>query len=262
MRVFDAFTFNNELDLLELRLTELDPVVDVFVLCELPLTFTRQPKAMHFYEHADRFGKWLHKIRLLHPIDYPSGRHPEIEFYQRRYLVLGMRDAQPEDVVMMGDVDEIPSRETVRGLREGLERSCAIGMRLYYYKVNLRSAAPWIGTVAVRRSSVTTWPIDWQAVRTDRGKLPLIQDGGWHFSWMGSPDQVREKLACIDVARDAELCGTPVTLPENKAIDGIVTAGRDLFGGDAVHDKVPIEPGVGHPAEIKAWLQRHAGYAA
>lgn len=32
--IYDAFAFNNELDLLEIRLNELDPIMDRFVLVE------------------------------------------------------------------------------------------------------------------------------------------------------------------------------------------------------------------------------------
>jgi beta-1,4-mannosyl-glycoprotein beta-1,4-N-acetylglucosaminyltransferase len=42
-RIFDCFTFFNELDLLEIRLHELAPVVDRFVIAESPVTFTGRP---------------------------------------------------------------------------------------------------------------------------------------------------------------------------------------------------------------------------
>ena len=34
MQVFDAFSFDNQLDMLEIRLLELNATVDFFILCE------------------------------------------------------------------------------------------------------------------------------------------------------------------------------------------------------------------------------------
>ena len=42
-RVYDAFLFFNELDLLEIRLKTLEDVVDQFVLVEGPETFRGNP---------------------------------------------------------------------------------------------------------------------------------------------------------------------------------------------------------------------------
>ena len=44
MKVYDCFTFFNELDLLEIRLNELDNVVDYFVLVESKRSFQNKPK--------------------------------------------------------------------------------------------------------------------------------------------------------------------------------------------------------------------------
>ena len=262
MRVFDCFTFNDELDLLELRFMELDPVVDVFVICELPITFTRKEKPLHFYENSGRFERWIHKVRLLHPPEYPTGPHPEIEVFQRRYLAAGVRDAQAEDVVLMGDVDEIPSRGVVYGFRKGLESPVALGMRLYYYAVNLEHPTQWIGTAAVPRRGMA-WPADWQDIRNHRGTFPVVQDAGWHFSWLGDAEQVQAKLSAIDVAADAALCGSEdIKVPPAEAIPEIVAGGLDLFGRDLPKRKVPIEPVVRQPSVIRQWLGKYPGYAA
>ena len=44
MKIYDCFTFFNELDLLEIRLNELNEVVDYFVLVEATTTHSRKPK--------------------------------------------------------------------------------------------------------------------------------------------------------------------------------------------------------------------------
>lgn len=263
MRVFDCFTFNDELDLLELRFMELDPVVDVFVICELQVTFTRKAKPLHFYENSERFHRWIHKIRLLTPPQHPTGPHPEIEIFQRRYLAAGVRDAMPDDVVLMGDVDEIPSRSVVFGLRRfGCEFPSTTVQRLYYYCVNMQNPGAWAGTVAMPRRG-QNWPPDFQDVRNKRGTFPMLPDSGWHFSWLGGADQVSKKLGDIDVAADAALCGSKdIVVPAAEDVPEIVAGGRDLFGRDMPKMVVPIEPAVRQPCVIREWLLKHPEYEA
>ena len=57
MKVFDVFTFYNELDLLELRMEILGDVVDYFVINEATITFTGNEKPLYFQENKERFAK-------------------------------------------------------------------------------------------------------------------------------------------------------------------------------------------------------------
>ena len=75
-RVFDCFTFFNELDVLEIRLAELDPLVDHFVIVEATRTFTAKPKPLYFADNRKRYDRYAHKI--IHvvvddlPLDAPT----------------------------------------------------------------------------------------------------------------------------------------------------------------------------------------------
>ena len=57
MKFYDCFLFNNELDLLEIRLKYLWDVVDTFVIVEADTTFAGEEKPLHFKENKERF-KW------------------------------------------------------------------------------------------------------------------------------------------------------------------------------------------------------------
>ena len=61
-RVYEAFLFCDELDLLEARLIELDSAVYRHVLVEAPVTFQGTPKPLHYLENQDRFAPWKDKI--------------------------------------------------------------------------------------------------------------------------------------------------------------------------------------------------------
>jgi beta-1,4-mannosyl-glycoprotein beta-1,4-N-acetylglucosaminyltransferase len=62
IKVLDAVLMSNELDLLEVRLNELDSVVDYFLIIESNATFTGLPKETFFANNKERFAKFEHKI--------------------------------------------------------------------------------------------------------------------------------------------------------------------------------------------------------
>ena len=62
MKIFDCFIFNNEVELLEIRLNILNDVVDKFVIVEGKSTFSGKKKDSSFLKNKDRFEKWNDKI--------------------------------------------------------------------------------------------------------------------------------------------------------------------------------------------------------
>jgi beta-1,4-mannosyl-glycoprotein beta-1,4-N-acetylglucosaminyltransferase len=62
VKVLDAILMSSELDLLEIRLNELDPVVDRFFIVESNATFTGLPKETYFQNNRARFDKFSKKI--------------------------------------------------------------------------------------------------------------------------------------------------------------------------------------------------------
>lgn len=61
-KVYDCFLFFNELNLLEIRLNILDPVVDYFVIVEANVTHSGKPREYCFEANKNKFTKWLDKI--------------------------------------------------------------------------------------------------------------------------------------------------------------------------------------------------------
>ena len=51
MAVIDIFSFNGELDVLEIRFNILNDVVDQFIICESDETFTGIKKPLYFFEN-------------------------------------------------------------------------------------------------------------------------------------------------------------------------------------------------------------------
>ena len=109
MKIYDCFTFLNEFDLLELRLRELYDYVDYFVLVEGDRTFQNNTKPLFYSEHNQRFDKWKDKIIYVPVTDMPEHTDPwGRERHQRDAILRGLTAAADSDIIMIGDVDEIP----------------------------------------------------------------------------------------------------------------------------------------------------------
>mgnify|MGYP003659202461 CR=1 FL=1 len=61
-KIYDCFQFFNELDILDIRLNELDSEVDYFIVVEAELSHQLKPKPLYFEENKKRYSKFLHKI--------------------------------------------------------------------------------------------------------------------------------------------------------------------------------------------------------
>lgn len=267
MRVFDGFLINDELDLLELRLMELDPIVDVFVAIQMNRSFRGEPKPCHLQMQDARWDRWRDKLHVLSIVDQDFGPHPDAEWTQRRLLRHGFESAELGDLLMLSDVDEIPSRRALDSVKgEGIHGPVSLVQRLYYYCVDLRMCRPWVGPV-IWPNGCIRGEVDLQDIRNRRNTFPQIANGGWHFSWMGDDEAVLRKLKALDVQADVNLFPGNITeVPSDDdlvLVNDRVSRGVDLFSrtdSGSMLMKVPIEPGIGHPHDIAAWLEQHPMY--
>jgi hypothetical protein len=192
-RIWDCFTFFDELELLEVRLRELRSVAAKFVLVEATRTFTGRPKPLHFADHKSRFKAFADQIVHVIVDDMPDG--PTIdawarERHQRNAILRGLGVCAPADVVMISDADEIP-RANVVGKSFA---PSVLQMNLYYYRLNVfvASESPCCSTVMLTRAELSS-PQQARDLRA-AGRWPLIPNAGWHFSYLGGPVRIQRKL--------------------------------------------------------------------
>lgn len=191
--IFDCFTFYNELDILEMRLTLLDDAVDRFVLCEAPFTFRGTPKPLLFAENAARFARWQHKIvHLVYPAE-PDANPWVNEWGQRAFLTNALREGRPEDLVLIGDVDEIPHPANVARMPPaggilGHRQRYAVG---YFNRVVTHQG--WVGTRAIRLGDVARFGT-LAEVRKGASEDLTCVEGGWHFSSLGGAAAMETKM--------------------------------------------------------------------
>jgi len=190
--IFDCFTFYDELDLLELRLRILEGVVDRFVLCEAPFTFRGDPKPLAFANSGDRFARWRDRIV---PLVYPLAASPNPwvnEWGQRDHLIAGLTGCDDEDLVLIGDCDEIPDPANV-ALRPARRGILAHRQRYSAGFVNRVAAEPWIGTRSLAAGDIARYRTLSEVRKQPRETLAFV-DGGWHFTSLGGAAAQAKKI--------------------------------------------------------------------
>ncbi|CAA3030561.1 uncharacterized protein LOC111396162 isoform X1 [Olea europaea var. sylvestris] len=182
-RVFDVVLFNNEVDILKIRWKELDPYVTEFVLLESNSTFTGLAKPLFFSANRGQF-KFV-ESRLTYgqcPGRFRRGENPFIEeAYQRLALDFLLKQAgiQDDDLLIMSDVDEIPSRHTINLLRwcDGIPPILHLRLKNYLYSFEfLVDNNSWRASVHRYQSGKTKYA-------HYRHSDDILADAGWHCSF-------------------------------------------------------------------------------
>jgi len=191
--------FYNELDILEYRLTLLDPYVDMFVLVESEVTHIGTPKDLIFEQNKERFSKWLPKIRHVIARDMPKDENPwSREKYQRHCVLDGHDDVPDDAVVMISDVDEIPDMNMAKMLN-GRTTTCHMHMFEYSFRYTFLGE-PWFGTVITKAKEYRTLGPNF--FRDNRWRFPYIPYAGWHLSSFGDAKHIENKLHTYAHAKD------------------------------------------------------------
>lgn len=119
MKIYDCFTFFNEFELLEWRLKLLYDVVDCFVIVEMNRTFQNHTKPFNYEENQARFLKYQDKIRYIKVTDdIDCQDNWTLEIFQRNCIMRGLTNCAPDDIIMIGDIDEFVDPRVMQQLRD------------------------------------------------------------------------------------------------------------------------------------------------
>ena len=237
--IYDCFTFFNELDVLEIRLEELYPVVDKFIILEADMTFQGLFKKPFFGLESTRFEKYADKIEYYYeemPRDFTDPW--QREYWQRnriKHILFRNHDPKPEDIVILGDADEIPRRSAVEFALNGMDnfnvRSFALDA--YYYGLNVSG-----GHCHTNRMAKWSYAknMTMQELRTLDPPPNIVYDGGWHFSYLGDAEHIANKFKAF---AHAEL-----NRPDTTNVDTLRSRMEnlgDLWGDGHVYERVEID---------------------
>ena len=225
MNIYDCLQYYDEDFLLDLRLNVLNKYVKKFIITEATYSHNGTKKKLNF--DINRFDKFKDKITYL-VVDKAPPKILEFvngeaegeknkksilngmarDYFQRENLARGLQDVDDNDVVMISDLDEIPNLENV-DLSKIKNKIIIFKQKMLYYKLNLLyENFIWHGTKACKKKNFVSpqwlrnikakkypkWRFDLFFSKKKYTDLFFIENGGWHFTYLKSPEDLEKKL--------------------------------------------------------------------
>lgn len=215
MKIFDCCMLFNEIDVLKMRLSFLYEHVDAFVICEANITHAGTPKEYNFLKYQVEFEPWIDKIIFLKyepdvsklnfeikPKVFDSQSAAwQVENGQRNHLATFLLSQSDDDYAVICDVDEFWHPRLIQYLRSGslgIELA-RLEMSFHYYFMNCEGVGKfnsvWSKPFFSRIKHLRKNP-DLSMLRND-AHMELIEKSGWHFSYLGGVNAVKDKLAAF-----------------------------------------------------------------
>jgi beta-1,4-mannosyl-glycoprotein beta-1,4-N-acetylglucosaminyltransferase len=221
MKIYDCLIYYNEDLLLDLRFNYLDEYVDKFVVVES--TYTHSGKKRKLLFDINKFTRFKKKIiyivldeepknifavkdsDTLHEVNSKlilNGSHRL--YFQRNYIMRGINKADPEDMIIISDADEIPNIENIN-FHKIKNKLIFFKQHFYYYKLNLKADNfIWYGSKACKKKHLITpqwlrnikdkiypfWRLDIFFHQKKYSNIFKVNNGGWHFSKLNTPEEI------------------------------------------------------------------------
>ncbi len=216
-KIYDIFSFNNELDMLELRLNILNDYVDYFVIVEATETFSGFEKPLYYELNKKRFSDFNHKIIHYVVSDTPKDFNDTNcdqeafhlacnsdnvsrdmlcwlkEFYQKELIKKALIGLDDDDLCFVSDVDEIWNYEINYPINSKIYKPMINKCYINYLNVRTNEewtiqSNPFTGPIATAYKNIKNECLN--HLRTLRKtKYIFIENGGWHFNALGGIDK-------------------------------------------------------------------------
>jgi beta-1,4-mannosyl-glycoprotein beta-1,4-N-acetylglucosaminyltransferase len=199
----------NEKDIAYLRIKELYDAVDYFVINEATKTHQGQDKELFFWKD-ERLQEFKDKI-IYSPIEldgrfdilmlkfFPDAKIGAKEHEQRIRLFEQIEKLNPsdEDIIMISDCDEIPNKNIFQDIIK--YPIIALNQMFFVHYINIYTNKNVTGTVACKYEGLKylntlSFGMGLQLLRRDKDFMPRIENGGWHYSYMGGAKSVSQKV--------------------------------------------------------------------
>jgi len=209
--IVDAFTFFNEKELVELRIKYLNDLIDYFIIIEADVTHTGKEKNWNFshilenklkeFSHKIKYHKMKLDIEKAEREKSPNyvggtwGRSFKMDNMQRNYIKYACKEFSSNDIIIMSDLDEIPSREKISFVKScdfKIVAPVAFDQALFHLNCKYLSLERWIGSVVITKQLIDKY--EPQIFRDNKNRISRFTEAGWSFSSFGGVNRVREKF--------------------------------------------------------------------
>ena len=217
--------FSDEKMILDIRLNVLNEYIDHFVIVESKYKHDGSVKGKNFdieqfskfknkisYIYVDEEPKKLLNINILNDEDKKNKNllHNTYlrENSQRNMINEGIHNAHPDDLIIVGDIDEIPKLNNIK-FNNLKNKILVFQQKMFYYKLNLfYKELVWNGSRAcskkrlrspqwlrnIKNKKYPFWRLDTILSKKKYSNIEFVEDGGWHFTNMKSPEEIYLKL--------------------------------------------------------------------
>ena len=247
MKIFDCFMYFDESLLLDLRLNYLDKFVDKFIIIECNYNHKGEEKKPTF--NKEKYKKFENKIEYVLLKDQPKNIERinvkdtenetsdkyilnaiKRENFQRNYIKNCLSEATGNDWIIISDLDEIPNLSNVN-FKNIKNKFIFFKQDMMYYKFNLKlENCSWVGTKAcqmknlespqwlrnIKDRSYSWWRLDTFFSKNKYRNIKFIDDGGWHFSYLKTPEEIEKKLKSYLHHREYDL--NPIGIDKIKKL--------------------------------------------
>ena len=225
MIVYDCFMYFDEDLLLDLRLNMLNKYVSKFVITEATYTHNGTKKKLRF--DINNFKKFKDKIQYIIVDTQPPNILPindgdnfekkgqklilngyARDNYQRNKLADGIKEAADDDIIIISDLDEIPNLKKIN-FNQIKNKIIQFKQKMFYYKLNLYYPEfYWFGSRACKKKNLISpqWLRNVKSKKYSKFRMDIIfnkkkysdiffvLDGGWHFTCIRTPEDLKYKL--------------------------------------------------------------------
>lgn len=222
MKIYDCFLYCNEDIILDVRLNTLNKFVDKFVIVESKYYHNGQYKGFNF--KIENYEKFKEKIVYLAINEKPNNLEIleakkkniskkimnaiKFENDQRNYIQNAIINCEDDDIIILSDIDEIPKLDKLNFSKIN-DEIVHFNQKYCYYKFNLFNPhQSWFGSRLIKKKNLKNpqwlrnlkikkypfWRID--KIFNDKiyPNFKLIQNGGWHFSYLNNAEGILNKL--------------------------------------------------------------------
>ena len=244
MKIIDCTSFYNEHMMYEIRLNILKDKVDKFIVTESTYSHSGKRKKLNF--DINNYPKFKDRISYIvidkEPIGIvPENNDPSLQrsnslkrialSYDESLKVL--KNFSSNDFVMLSDNDEIPNLDSEYFFNN--KSSIVLFNQLFiYFKFNLLyDKMLWPGTKGctmeklkslswlrnIKLKKYPFWRLDTLFSENKYIDLNIIQDGGWHFTNLKTPDEMYEKFMNFGHHDEFRLSGLTIEKIRDKILN-------------------------------------------
>ncbi len=205
--IIDTFMFNDEFEMLDLRLSLSKKYVNRWIILEGNKTWSGKEKPFYLKEHFEKYSK-IYKDRIeLICLEIPDGyKDWQCENFSRASLQKGIEKYNDNDIIIHSDLDEILNPLMVPEIIQYLEKmnkpiSCTLDM--FIYKFDQKVDRNWSGNVVAKKHMFKNPQQLYKGDSSKRKNREFCEtfpkNAGWHWTWMGDDERIKNKvISCIE----------------------------------------------------------------